>query len=142
MESKHNEQTIQTIAITSKHSFDETKTALEATIPPLDLTAFVLPPRDFTGLLRTIGKNGQALGYEIGNPLTAVTMVRYELDIAPFAPRRVLLRSDGDKVELKVNPLAPLVAAYGVPEVDAVAQKLDADLTSVLRKVAGYKTDE
>ncbi|KAI0530353.1 hypothetical protein GGR58DRAFT_493654 [Xylaria digitata] len=162
MENEGTKPTISPIIITSKHSFSETREALEATIPPLDLTFqtyiaegdyagaraalealpplnnFILPPRNFTGLLLAIGKSGQAIQYEIGNPLTAVTMIKYNLDIALHTPRRVLLRVDGDKVQFKVNALAPLVAKYRIPEVDAVAKKLDAKLTETLCQVAGY----
>ncbi|KAJ2981153.1 hypothetical protein NUW58_g6760 [Xylaria curta] len=150
------------ITISSNYSFSETQKALEAAIPPLDLTYqtylaqgdyagahealealpplnnFILPPRNFTDLLLAIGKSGQAVQYEIGNPLTAVTMAQHNLDIALHTPRRVLLRVDGDKVEIKFNALAPLVAKFQVPEVDTVARKLDAKLTETLRRVAGY----
>jgi len=157
---------IKPIIITSKYSFAETKAALEATIPPLDLSYqalaakgdyagaraalealpplnnFILPPRNFTTLLLAIGEPGQAVAYEIGNPLTASSMVKYNLDIGLHTPRRVMLRVDGDKVQFKVNPLAPLVAKYGIPEVDAVAKKLDATLTATLSAVAGLDTSE
>ncbi|KAF2972746.1 hypothetical protein GQX73_g689 [Xylaria multiplex] len=164
MENEGSKQTIRPIIITSKRSFSETQEALEATIPPLDLTFqtyiaegdyvgaraalealpplnnFILPPRNFTGLLLTIGQSGQAIQYEIGNPLTAVTMIQHNLDVALHTPRRVLLRINGEKVELKVNALAPIVAKYQIPEVDAVAKKLDDELTKTLRRVAGYDT--
>ncbi|GAW17714.1 hypothetical protein ANO14919_071800 [Xylariales sp. No.14919] len=162
MGNRASKSSVHPIIISSKHSFSETQQALEAAIPPLDLTFqtyiaegdyagaraalealpplnnFILPPRNFTGLLLAIGEGGQAIQYEIGNPLTAVTMIKYNLDIALHTPRRVLLRVDGDKVEFKVNALASLVAKYGIPEVNAVAAKLDAELTSTLRRVAGH----
>ncbi|KAI0397619.1 hypothetical protein F5Y17DRAFT_415164 [Xylariaceae sp. FL0594] len=157
---------IKPIIITSKRSFAETKAALEATIPPLDLSYqalaakgdyagaraalkalpplnnFILPPRNFTTLLQTIGEPGEAVAYEIGNPLTAVSMIKYKIDIGLHTPRRVLLRVDGDKVQLKVNPLAALVAKYGIPEVDAIARKLDATLRDTLSKVGGLDPSE
>jgi hypothetical protein len=166
MENHGNEPAIglQQIIITSKYSFTESQKALEATIPPLDLTTyesyiakgdyagaraalealptlnnFILPPRNFTNLLLATGESGQAIAYEIGNPLTAAKMIKYNLDIALHTPRRVLLRVNGDKVELKVNALALIVAKYGIPEVDAIAKKLDADLTDTLRSIAGYR---
>ncbi|KAI1421436.1 hypothetical protein F5Y12DRAFT_767690 [Xylaria sp. FL1777] len=150
------------ITILSKLSFSETQKAFEAAIPPLDstfqtyitqgdyaaaraalealppLNSFILPPRNFTGLLLAVGKSGQAVGYEIGNPLTASSIIQYNLDIALHTPRRVLLRDDGDKVEFKYDLLAPLVAKYKIPEVDDVAKKLDAKITSALRQAAGY----
>ncbi|KAI0814122.1 hypothetical protein GGR55DRAFT_676257 [Xylaria sp. FL0064] len=153
---------METITTPSNFSFSETQKAFEAAIPALDLTFqtyiaqgdyaaaraalealpplnnFILPPRNFTGLLLAIGESGQALGYEVGNPLTASSMIRYELDIALHTPRRVLLRVDGDKVEFKYNLLAPLVAKYNIPEVDDIAKTLDAKITTALREVGGY----
>ncbi|KAI1163306.1 hypothetical protein F5B18DRAFT_651837 [Nemania serpens] len=154
---------MQPIVISSKYSFSETQKALEAAVPRLDLTFqtyladgdyararaalealptlnnFIIPPRNFTGLLLAIGKSGQVVHYEIGNPLTAATMIQYNLDIALHTPRRVLLRVNGSKVEFKFEALAPIVAKYHIPEVDAVAKKLDAELTNILRRVAGYQ---
>jgi hypothetical protein len=152
---------LQAIIITSQYSIAETQRALEAAIPPLDLTYqtyiaqgdyaaaraalaalpplnnFILPPRDFTKLLLANGDSGQALGYEIGNPSTAASMIKYNIDIALHTPRRVLLSVNGDKVEIKVNALAPLVAKYQIPEVDAIAKKLDAKFTETLSAIAG-----
>ncbi|KAI0425573.1 hypothetical protein F5Y09DRAFT_321396 [Xylaria sp. FL1042] len=153
---------METVTISSSLSFSETQEAFEATIPALDLTFqtyiakgdyaaaraalealpalnnFILPPRNFTGLLLAIGQSGQALGYEVGNPLTASSIIRYNLDIALHTPRRVLLRADGDKVEFKYDLLAPLVAKYNIPEVNDVAKKLDAKITTALRQAGGY----
>jgi hypothetical protein len=126
-------------ALIAKGDYAGARAALEA-LPPLN--NFILPPRNFTNLLLAIGEPGQAVVYEIGNPLTAISMVKYNLDIALHTPRRVILRVDGDKVQFKVNPLAPLVAKYGIPEVDAVAKKLDATLTATLSAVAGLGISE
>ncbi|KAI1119883.1 hypothetical protein F5Y10DRAFT_259463 [Nemania abortiva] len=152
----------ESITISSNHSFSETQAALEATVPPLNLTFqtylakgdyagartalealpplnnFILPPRNFTGLLLAIERSGQVVQYEIGNPLTAATMIQYNLDIALHTPRRVLLRGDGGKVEFKFDALAPLVATYQIPAVDTIAKKLDAELTNALRQAASY----
>ncbi|KAI8627232.1 hypothetical protein F5Y19DRAFT_183222 [Xylariaceae sp. FL1651] len=162
MGSYNSKLAVQPIVIISKYSFGDTQSALESTIPPLDLTFrdyiakgdyagaraalealpplnnFILPPRDFTGLLRAIEASGQAIVYEIGNPLTAAMMAKYNLDITLHTPRRVLLRVEGDKVEFKFNALVPLVAQYGIPEVNAIAKTLDAKLTETLSDIAGH----
>ncbi|KAJ8132838.1 hypothetical protein O1611_g790 [Lasiodiplodia mahajangana] len=151
---------VEPLVIPSNYSFSETQAALEAAIPPLNLTFqtylarsdyagahealenlpplnnFILPPRNFTGLLLAIGQSGQAIQYEIGNPLTAITMAQHNLDISLHTPRRVLLRVDGDKVEFKFDALAPLVAKFRIPEVDILARRLDAELVNALHRVA------
>ncbi|KAK5625246.1 hypothetical protein RRF57_000962 [Xylaria bambusicola] len=151
----------ETITVPSKLSYEDTQKALEAAIPPLDLTFqtyvangdyaaaraalealpplnnFVLPPRSFTGLLKAIGASGQAVQYEIGNPLTAVTMAQHNLDIGLHTPRRVLLRVEGDQVVFKYNLIAPLVAKYNNAEVNDTATKLDTRITNVLRQIGG-----
>ncbi|KAI1203988.1 hypothetical protein F5X97DRAFT_318010 [Nemania serpens] len=154
---------MQPIVISSKYSFSETQKALEAAVPRLNLkfqdylaegdylgarralealpplNNFIIPPRNFTGVLLAIGKSGQEIQYEIGNPLTAATMIQYNLDIALHTPRRVLLRVNGDKAEFKFDALAPIVAKYHAPEVDSIAKKLDVELTSTLLRVAGHQ---
>lgn len=150
----------ETISITSNLSFEDSQKALEAAIPPLDLSFqtyvvngdfagaraalealpplnnFVLPPRSFTGILTGIGASGTAVQYEIGNPLTAITMAQHNLDIGLHTPRRVLLRVEGDKVVFKYNLIAPLVAKYNNAEVNDTATKLDARIQNALRKIA------
>ncbi|KAI1291382.1 hypothetical protein F5Y03DRAFT_376879 [Xylaria venustula] len=149
------------ISILSTRSFSETKKAFEAAVPPLNLTFqqhlakgeydaaraalealpplnnFLNPPRNFTGLLLAVGQSGQALQYEVGNPLTASSIVHYNLDIGLQTPRRVLLRVDGDKVEFKYELLAGIVAPYKIPEVDEIAKKLDAKIIHALRQAGG-----
>ncbi|KAI1430878.1 hypothetical protein GGR50DRAFT_682599 [Xylaria sp. CBS 124048] len=151
------------ITISSTHSFAEIKEAFERVIPPLDLTSYKTavstgdhntaraaiqnlnlcklytfpPPRDFTALLRTIDVVRQAIVYEVGNPLVAAIMVQHNLDIALHMPRRVLVRVNADKVELRADALAPLVAKYGNPQIDEIARQLDEGLTDLLRDIAG-----
>ncbi|KAJ3578736.1 hypothetical protein NPX13_g1835 [Xylaria arbuscula] len=153
---------VETISITSSLSFEDSQKAFEAVIPPLDLSFqtyvangdlpgakaalealpplnnFFLPPRSFTGILTAIGASGTAVQYEIGNPLTAITMAQHELDIGIHTPRRILLRVEGDKVVFKYNLIAPLVAKYNNAEVNDTATKLDAKIQATLRKIATY----
>lgn len=93
--------------ILSQRSFADTKAAFEAAIPPLNntfrdlllagnpagalaalqalppLNSFVVPPRDFGALVRVQGVEGaQAVQYEIGNPLTASEVARFDLGVS------------------------------------------------------------
>ena len=93
--------------ILSQRSFADTKAAFEAAIPPLNntfrdlllagnaagalaalqalppLNSFVVPPRDFGALVRVQGVEGaKAVQYEIGNPLTASEVARFDLGVS------------------------------------------------------------
>jgi hypothetical protein len=97
---------IQTIAvehikISSERSFEEVRRRLEATLPKLDASIAetlrrgdqkraaeyeksgpklsIFEERDHGSLLETFGGRRKALQYEIGNPLTASKMTRYQL---------------------------------------------------------------
>lgn len=98
--------TIAHVTIVSNRTFEATKTAVEANIPPLNTTysnllragnlagasaalaalpvlnQFIIPARDFGLLTSTVGVSRKAVQYEIGNPRTAVLMAQYQLGVA------------------------------------------------------------
>ncbi|KAI1264440.1 hypothetical protein F5Y18DRAFT_81745 [Xylariaceae sp. FL1019] len=148
------------IVITSKHAFSDTHRRLEATIPALDTTfrqhslrgddegtrkaLEALPPlnnftasmRNFGGLMTAVGQRSQVVVYEIGNPLIAIKLGRHIPDILLHTPRRVLLCVEEGKVKFKFDPLLPIVARHGLPQVNEIAEALDAKLTSALELIA------
>ncbi|KAI1845514.1 hypothetical protein JX265_011623 [Neoarthrinium moseri] len=153
------------VIIPCRWNLDSAKAALESAVPPLDLAAyktarssgnnaqalaalqalptlnnFVVPPRDFGSLLSVLDQTGKAFQYEIGNPLTALSMARFELGIALYAPIRVLLRqtSLGGAVFEFDRPIDTM-GQFGNSRVDKIAQDLDRDLTQVLVQAAGWK---
>ncbi|MBV8638526.1 MAG: DUF302 domain-containing protein [Candidatus Eremiobacteraeota bacterium] len=106
------------VAIDSTKPFADVQTALEAVVPPLDPTISTLLTqgmsdelsgrlkngpelaiflkRDHGTLLGLYGEPRHAVQYEIGNPLTASTMTRYNLGAALYAPLRVVLYETND----------------------------------------------
>jgi hypothetical protein len=148
----------------SRRDFAGTQAALEGLVPAMDYTyrqqleageveaalaslqalpglnRFSVPARDFGGLLRVVGQEGrQALQYELGNPLTATEMTRFELDVAVYAPVRVLLRTGEDgEVAFEYDRPRSTMGQFGNPDVDEVAEGLDRRLEEVLLRAGGW----
>src|SRR5467141_3415815 len=102
---------VEHIRISSERSFAEVRRRLEGTLPKLDASIAellrsgdqkhateyeesgpklsIFEERDHGALLQTFGRRRNALQYEIGNPLTASKMTRYQLSAALYAPLRV-----------------------------------------------------
>ncbi|MET7245346.1 DUF302 domain-containing protein [Methylobacterium sp. EM32] len=151
--------TIEHVTLRSLKSFEAVRSALEASVPPLDhayatllleqkvdeardLLARQAPLsifgfRDHGGLLLTAGLARKAIQYDIGNPLTGARMTRHALSAALYAPIRVLLREDADGgVAFEYDSPATTFGQFGTPEVDVVADDLDAQLRTVLTAAA------
>jgi hypothetical protein len=106
------------IVIESKKAAVEVRTSLETLIPPIDeelplllcdgvtdrlkqrleaapeLSIFL--KRDHGVLVGLYGKVRDAVQYEIGNPLTASSMTRYQLAAGLYAPLRVIIYEKDD----------------------------------------------
>ncbi|KAK9769696.1 hypothetical protein SCAR479_13634 [Seiridium cardinale] len=153
------------VTIPCNRSFEEAKAALERAIPPLDLTFhasskagnfqaahaalkalptlnnFVLPPRNFGRLLNVLDREGKAVQYEIGNPLTATLMTQHELGVGLYAPVRVLLREDRNgEAFFEFDRPTSTMGQFEDDKVNVVARELDRDLTEVLVIAAGWET--
>src|SRR5262245_22027414 len=107
---------VEHVKISSERSFAEVRRRLEGTLPKLDpsiaevlrsgdqkrATEYeengpklsIFEERDHGALLQTFGRRRNALQYEIGNPVTASKMTRYQLSAALYAPLRVVLFED------------------------------------------------
>jgi hypothetical protein len=152
--------TIEHVTLRSPKSFEAVRSALEASVPPLDhafaklllegkgddardLLARQAPlsifgARDHGGLLLTAGLSRKAIQYDIGNPLTAVQMTQHVLSAALYAPIRVLLREDAEgTVAFEYDRPAATFGQFGKPEVDRVAGDLDEQLRAALAAAAG-----
>lgn len=152
------------VMIPCNRSFEDAKAALEHAVPPLDptfqtllksgdhkaalealqglppLNNFTVPPRDFGRLLNVLDKKVKAVQYEIGNPLTATSMTRFELGIGLYAPVRVLLREDQDgKALFEFDRPSSMMGQFGDKGVDEVAGALDEALMQVLVTAAGWE---
>jgi Domain of unknown function DUF302 len=150
---------VERIRIVSARPFAEVRRKLEETIPQLDpsiaealahgdqkraqdyeangpkLSIFLT--RDHGALLQVAGGRRNAVQYEIGNPLTASKMTRYQLGAAAYAPLRVVLFEDEQgRAVFEYDKPSSLFGQFGDDRVTAVGRYLDAALEAALRQAA------
>lgn len=152
------------VTIPCKGTFEATRAALEKAIPPMDyayrphlesgnhqaalevlkslpgFNCFTKEPRDFGRLLDTVGEHGQqAVQYQIGNPLTATTMLRHEVGAGLFLPITVLLRADADGTAAfeYVRPRS-MMRRFNNSVLYETANRVDRDLLETLSQIAGW----
>ncbi|MBE7196858.1 MAG: DUF302 domain-containing protein [Parafilimonas terrae] len=151
--------TVEHVTLSSAKTFEAVRSALEASVPVIDLDyarllkagkvneardllgrqapLSIFGSRDHGDVLLTAGLSRKAVQYDIGNPLTAASMTRHEVSAALYAPIRVLLREDtGGGVAFEYDRPASTFGQFGNPQVDAAAGKLDELLRSVLAAAA------
>jgi Domain of unknown function DUF302 len=151
--------TVEHIQIESSKSFADVRAALERSVPRLDpglvkaladgdvaradhekkqgpeLSIFLI--RDHGALLKIAGQARNALQYDIGNPLTASLMVRYQLAAALYAPIRVVLyENDAGHGVFEYDQPSTTFGQFGDEQVTAVARGLDAALSRALLRAA------
>jgi uncharacterized protein (DUF302 family) len=150
---------VEHIKISSERSFAEVRRRLEGTLPKLDASIAevlrsgdqkrateyeetgpklsIFEERDHGALLQTFGRRRNALQYEIGNPLTASKMTRYQLSAALYAPLRVVLfEDDQGKGVFEYDKPSSFFGQYGDERVTEVGRYLDVVLEAALRKAA------
>src|SRR5271155_993310 len=93
--------------------------------------------RDHGALLQIAGGRRNALQYDIGNPLTASKMTRYQLPAALYAPLRVVLFEDEQgRGIFEYDRPSSFFGQFGDEHVTEVGSYLDATLAAVLRNAA------
>ena len=150
---------VEHIKISSERSFGEVRRRLEGTIPKLDASITqvlrsgdrkgameyeengpklsIFEQRDHGSLLQTFGSRRNALQYEIGNPLTASKMTRYQLSAALYAPLRVVLFEDErGKGVFEYDKPSCFFGQFGDERVTEVGRYLDVALEAALREAA------
>jgi hypothetical protein len=151
--------TVEHVRIETAKPFADVRTSLEALVPQLN-TAFrttlqqgadaqarseleALPElsifltRNHGELLRVMGESRNALQYEIGNPLTASSMTRYQLGAVLYAPLRVALYEAQDgRAVFEYDLPSSLFGQFGDDRVTEVGRKLDSQLETVLMHAA------
>jgi hypothetical protein len=150
---------VEHIRISSERSFAEVRRRLEGALPKLDASIAkvlrsgdqqrtrdyeetgpklsIFEERDHGVLLQIFGSKGNALQYEIGNPLTASKMTRYQLSAALYAPLRVVLFEDEQgKGVFEYDKPSSSFGQYGDERVTEVGRYLDVALEAALRKAA------
>jgi uncharacterized protein (DUF302 family) len=150
---------VEHIRISSGQPFTEVRRKLEATVPRLDTDIAdalrsgdqkrakayeetgpklsIFRVRDHGALLQISGRKRNALQYDIGNPLTASKMTRYQLPAALYAPLRVVLFEDEQgRGSFEYDRPSSFFGQYGDERVTEVGRYLDAALEAVLRNAA------
>ena len=151
---------VEHITIVCSRSFDEVHAALVKSLPQLDPTLanllveakteeitaqrangpklWLFLARDHGSLLAAEGRVAKARQYEIGNPLTAERMTRYQLPAALYAPLRVILYEDEQgRAIFEYDQPSSLFGQYGDERVTQVGRELDNELEQALRDAAG-----
>jgi hypothetical protein len=146
---------VEHIRIQSERPFAEVRWKLEDLLPRLDqsisealsrgdrerakaygangpkLSIFLV--RDHGALLHVAGLQFNALQYEIGNPLTASKMTRYQLGACLYAPLRVALFEDQQgRGVFEYDKPSSFFGQFGDDRVTDVGRYLDSALESVL----------
>jgi hypothetical protein len=150
---------VEHIRISSERSFGDVRRRLEDTLPMLDASIAkvlrsgdrtrakeyeesgpklsIFEERDHGSLLQVWGGGRNALQYEIGNPLTASKMTRYQLAAALYAPLRVVLFEDEQgRGVFEYDKPSSFFSQYGDERVTEVGRYLDVTLEAALRKAA------
>jgi hypothetical protein len=147
------------VTIETNKRFALVCTALEKLIPAIDAEIPVLLEDGFTDRLRQrlaaapelsiflkrdhgmllgiYGTARNAIQYEIGNPLTASTMTRYQLGAANYAPLRVtVFETDGSGTRIEYDLPSSLFGQFGDERVTEVGRSLDIALGRALCSAA------
>lgn len=150
---------VEHVTLSSAKHFEAVRSALEASVPVIDLDYATLlkagrvdeardllerqaplsifGSRDHGDVLRTAGLSRKAVQYDIGNPLTAASMTRHAVSAALYAPIRVLLREDSEGgVAFEYDRPVSTFGQFENPQVDRVAGELDELLRSTLAAAA------
>ena len=151
---------VEHIRISSVRPFAEVRRKLEAAVPKLDASIFevlrsgdqrgaqeyeekgpklsIFLERELGASLQIAGGKRNAIQYEIGNPLTASKMTRYQLPAALYAPLRVVLFEDENgRGIFEYDKPSSFFGQYGDERVTEVGRYLDDALQAVLRDAAG-----
>lgn len=147
------------VRIICRRAFNEVRAALEADLPKLDENIkvllsngdqghikeieehgpklFMFLSRDHGELLAIAGRKRNAVQYEIGNPITASKMTRYNLGAALYAPLRVVLfETEAGDVVFEYDKPSTLFGQFEDEKIAEVARYLDHELEAALVKVA------
>jgi uncharacterized protein (DUF302 family) len=150
---------VEHVKISSERPFAEVRRRLEGALPKLDANIVkalhngdqkrakdyeetgpklsIFEQRDHGALLELYGSRSSAIQYEIGNPLTASKMTRYQLSAALYAPLRVVLFADEQgKGVFEYDRPSSFFGQYGDERVTEVGRYLDVTLESALREAS------
>lgn len=148
------------VTLVCSRSFEEVCKALKRLVPALDPQLpellrraetekiaeervhgpklWIFLTRDHGALSAADGPVRKALQLDIGNPLTAESMTRFQLSAGLYAPLRVLLYEDLEgRAVFEYDRPSSVFGQFGDERVAAVGQDLDAELDAALTAAAG-----
>ena len=151
---------VEHVKISSERPFAQVRRRLEDTLPKLDATIAevlrggdqmrateydrngpklsIFLAREHGALLQIAGGKRNAVQYEIGNPLTASKMTRYQLAAGLYAPLRVVLFEDEQgRGIFEYDKPSSFFGQFGDERVAEVGRYLDVTLEAALRQAAG-----
>jgi uncharacterized protein (DUF302 family) len=119
------------------NSFLDLERVVQSGLGRTDLMLFA--EFDLGDILRreTGSRTPKIIRFVVGNPLIMKEMVKHVPDAGSYAPVTVLIDERHDGVHLSYDKMESFLRRYGSPEALAVAQNLDAKITTLLRKCAG-----
>ena len=119
------------------NSFLDLERVVQSGLGRTDLMLFA--EFDLGDILRreTGSRTPKIIRFVVGNPLIMKEMVKHVPDAGSYAPVTVLIDERHDGVHLSYDKMESFLRRYGSPEALAVAQNLDAKITTLLRECAG-----
>jgi uncharacterized protein (DUF302 family) len=156
---------VERFSLTSSKSFDAVVAALKSAVGQPDMVEFFKETRatnSFPDLERVVqsclgrtdlmlfaefdlgdilrresgSKKPKIMRFVIGNPLIMKEMVKHVPDAGSYAPVTVLVDERPDGVHVSYDKMESYLMHYGSSEALAVAQNLDAKITTLLRECA------
>jgi uncharacterized protein (DUF302 family) len=156
---------VERFSLTSSKSFDAVVAALKSAVGQPDMVEFFKETRatnSFPDLERVVqsglgrtdlmlfaefdlgdilrresgSKKPKIMLFVIGNPLIMKEMVKHVPDAGSYAPVTVLVDERPDGVHVSYDKMESYLMHYGSSEALAVAQNLDAKITTLLRECA------
>jgi uncharacterized protein (DUF302 family) len=156
---------VERFSLTSSKSFDAVVAALKSAVGQPDMVEFFKETRatnSFPDLERVVqsglgrtdlmlfaefdlgdilrresgSKKPKIMRFVIGNPLIMKEMVKHVPDAGSYAPVTVLVDERPDGVHVSYDKMKSYLMHYGSSEALAVAQNLDAKITTLLRECA------
>ena|ERR1700742_3842581 len=116
--------------------WDEYQDSIRGRIGPSGFMLFAL--LDHTGWINVAGIHKKLLRVVLGNPLIAITMLRYDLSAGLFAPVELLItEQDNNRSTLTYVKPSSLVAIHPDELLQPAAEALDEKLAALVAKAVG-----
>lgn len=118
------------------NSFPDLERVVQSGLGRMDLMLFAEFDLGYILRRETGSKTPKIIRFVVGNPLIMKEMVKHVPDAGSYAPVTVLIDERPDGVHVSYDKMASYLRHYGSPEALAVAQNLDAKITTLLRECA------